>query len=139
KPANLLLDEGGTLWVADFGLAREPEHEPITQSGGFVGTLRYMAPEQFQGRVDARSDIYSLGITLYELATLRTAFAGRSGKAVIRAILEDTLTPPRRLIGGVPRDLETIVLKATERDPARRYSSAGELRDDLQRFIDDLP
>src|SRR5262249_51203310 len=77
--------------------------------------------------------------TLYELATLRTAFAGRSGKAVIRAILEDSLTPPSQLSPSIPRDLETIILTATERDPARRYTSASALRDDLRRFIEDMP
>ncbi|MEP0841844.1 MAG: serine/threonine protein kinase, partial [Phycisphaerae bacterium] len=139
KPSNLLLDAGGTLWVADFGLAKAIEHEELTQAGDVIGTLRYMAPEQFKNQVDARSDVYSLGVTLYELATLRPAFAESKASALIQAILEKPLTPPRLLCPSMPRDLETIILKSTAREPAHRYATAAMLRDDLRRFAEDRP
>ena len=113
KPGNLIVDPQGTVWVADFGLAKTMEHDDLSRTGDVVGTLRYMAPEQFVGRHDARSDIFSLGLTLYELLTLRPAYddaerrkslAGRAG--------ESDVVPPRRWNPAIPRDLETIVLKA---------------------------
>ncbi len=139
KPANLLLDSQGVVWVTDFGLAKAVEQENVTQTGGVVGTLRYMAPEQFSGQTDARSDIYSLGLTLYELVTLRPAFDDSDRSRLIRKIVHDEPVRPRKLDPGIPRDLETIVLKAIARDPAHRYRSAGELARDLQCFLDDRP
>lgn len=140
KPANLLIDEDGTVWVADFGLAKAMEHDNVSRTGDIVGTLRYMAPEQFQGSVDGRSDIYSLGLTLYELLTLKPAFDETQRK---RSFLHDSgpLEPhrPRRDNPAIPRDLETIVLKAIAVEPGARYQSSAELAEDLERFLEDRP
>lgn len=139
KPANLLLDADGVLWVSDFGLAKALEHDGLTEEGDVIGTLRYMAPEQFGGAGDERIDVYGLGVALYELATLRPAFARVDRKQLMRAIIQEDLTPPRKLVPHMPADLETIILKATSRDPAHRYDDAAQLRDDLNRFVDDRP
>jgi serine/threonine protein kinase len=143
KPSNLLLDQRGKLWVADFGLARLPHDEQdLTRTGDLVGTLRYMSPEQVRaerGEVTAATDIYSLGATLYELLTLRPAFNAPDRHELLRAILHDEPAPPRRLNPAIPRDLETIVLKALEKEVPARYATAGELADDLRRFLDDQP
>ena len=137
KPANLLLDAKGTVWVADFGLAKPAEPEELTHSGDVVGTLRYMAPEQFEGRADARSDVYGLGLSLYEMLTLRPAFDGPHPSHTG----QDRKEPPRprRVNRAIPRDLETVVLKAIAPDPDHRYQTAGELADDLKRFLEDRP
>jgi tetratricopeptide (TPR) repeat protein len=139
KPSNLLLDDQGTVWVTDFGVAKLLEEAQLTQSGEYVGTLRYMSPERFLGHCDARGDVYSLGITLYEMLAGRPAFPDTTPEHLIRLITEGE--PPRfEALGlAVPADLETIVLKATARDPAHRYQTAGELADDLRRFLDDRP
>lgn len=139
KPANLLLDAQGAVWVADFGLAKAIEDDAVTQTGDIVGTLRYMAPEQFSGRLDARSDIYSLGITLYELATLHPAFQDTGRSDLIRKIIHEEPTRPRKRMPQIPRDLETIIVKSIAREPAARYQSAAELAADLQRFLEDRP
>lgn len=139
KPANLLLDSQGVVWVTDFGLAKAMEHDNVTQTGAIVGTLRYMAPEQFSGRSDARSDVYSLGLTLYELLTLQPAFEDSSRSSLIRTIVHDDPTRPRKLNPDIPRDLETIILKSVAREPVARYQSAGEMAEDLQRFLGDRP
>lgn len=139
KPANLLLDTQGAAWIADFGLAKLAEHDALTRSGDVVGTLRYMAPEQFEGQGDKRSDIYSLGLTLYELLTLAPAGETSSHGNLLKQLTNGQLRPPRSVDAAIPRDLETIVLKATCADPDRRYATAGQLADDLQRFLDDLP
>jgi serine/threonine protein kinase len=139
KPANLLLDAGGRLWVTDFGLAQVRGDDRLTCSGDVLGTLRYMSPEQALGRrvvIDGRTDVYSLGVTLYELLTLRPALDGRDRAEVLRRIAEEEPAPPRRLNPAVPADLETIVLKATNKDPASRYATAGDLAGDLARFLD---
>jgi WD40 repeat protein len=138
KPSNLLLDAAGVVWVTDFGLAKT-EEDGLTRTGDVVGTLRYLAPERFDGRCDARADVYALGLTLYELLALRPAFDARDRLRLIDQI--KTQEPPRlrALDPGVPRDLETIVLKATDRDPARRYQTAGDLAEDLRRFAGDEP
>jgi serine/threonine protein kinase len=143
KPSNLLLDHRGKLWVADFGLARllQEEHD-LTQTGDLVGTLRYMSPEQVRadrGGVTAATDIYSLGVTLYELLTLQPAFQARDRQELLRRILHDDPTPPRKLNPAIPRDLETIVLKAMEKEAPARYGTAAELAEDLKRFLDDQP
>ncbi len=139
KPANLMLDETGQVWVMDFGLAKLTDSGDLTHSGELVGTLRYMAPERFQDRFDATSDVYSLGLTLYELLTLRTAYDEADRGRLISRVLSGDLPRPRRLQGAIPRDLETIVLKAIAREPQRRYATAGELAEDLRRFLADRP
>jgi serine/threonine protein kinase/tetratricopeptide (TPR) repeat protein len=139
KPANLLVDRQGIVWIGDFGLAKAMEQDHVTQTGGLVGTLRYMAPEQFSGRVDARSDIYSLGLTLYELLTLRPGFDDASRSSLIGQITQGEPVRPRKVNADIPRDLETITLKAIARDPEHRYQSAGDLAHDLQCYLEDRP
>ena len=139
KPANLLLDSQGVAWITDFGLAKAMEQDNVTQTGAMVGTLRYMAPEQFSGQADARSDIYSLGLTLYELLTLRPAFEANSRSSLIAKIAHGEPPGPRKLNPAIPRDLETIVLKAMAREPRDRYPTAGELARDLECFLEDRP
>ncbi|HVS40110.1 MAG TPA: serine/threonine-protein kinase [Gemmataceae bacterium] len=142
KPANLLLDERGQIWVADFGLAQIAGDAGLTQTGELLGTLRYSSPEQALGRpgvMDHRSDVYSLGATLYELLTLRPIFEGRDRKELLRQIAENEPRSPRAAVAAIPAELETIVLKALRKEPSERYRSAQELADDLQRFLDDRP
>jgi serine/threonine protein kinase/Tfp pilus assembly protein PilF len=143
KPANLLLDAGGRLWVADFGLAQVRQGEAgLTLTGDLVGTLRYMSPEQALAKrvvIDHRTDVYSLGATLYELLTLRPAFAGGDRQELLRQIAFEEPVKPRRLERVVPAELETVVLKALEKNPADRYATAQELADDLRRFLEDKP
>jgi WD40 repeat protein len=139
KPANLLLDVHGTLWMTDFGLAKEEEADDLTVTGDVVGTLRYLAPERLSGAADARSDVYSLGATLYELLTLRPAFTEPVRNRLVKQVLHDEPPPPSAVEPRVPRDLETIVLKAMAKEPTRRYQSAAELADDLGRFLADEP
>jgi serine/threonine protein kinase/formylglycine-generating enzyme required for sulfatase activity len=140
KPSNLLLDDAGNVWVTDFGLAKAAgDSDDLTHTGDVVGTLRYMAPERFSGRADVRSDVYALGLTLYELLTLRPAFEEADRNKLIKQVMHDEPARPRKLNPAVPRDLETVVLKAIARDPDRRYQSAGALADDLQRFLDGRP
>jgi WD40 repeat protein len=135
KPSNLLLDTQGNVWLTDFGLAKAAGSEDLTHSGDVVGTLRYLAPERFKGQADAGSDVYALGLTLYELLTLRPAFDETDRSKLVAQVMRAEPRPPRQIDAGVPRDLETIVLKALERDPARRYGSAQDLADDLRRFV----
>jgi WD40 repeat protein len=139
KPSNLLLDAKGNVWVTDFGLAKLSGSEELTHTGDIVGTLRYMAPERFQGQTDARSDVYALGLTLYELLTLRPAFEGTDRNKLVAQVMHAEPLRPRQLEPEIPRDLETVVLKAMDRDPARRYSTATELADDLRRFMGGEP
>jgi serine/threonine protein kinase/WD40 repeat protein len=138
KPSNLLLDTQGTVWITDFGLAKAEGTDELTGPGDLLGTLRYMAPERFQGQADPRSDIFSLGLTLYEMATLRPAFAADERGQLIERMLHAEPPRPRQLDGRIPRDLETIILKAIAREPDRRYQAA-ELATDLQRFLADRP
>ncbi|HMC89885.1 MAG TPA: serine/threonine-protein kinase, partial [Gemmataceae bacterium] len=142
KPANLLVDPRGHLWITDFGLARCQTDLGLTISGDLVGTLRYMSPEQAlakRGTIDHRSDIYSLGATLYELLTLQPAFPGEDRHEVLRQIAFEEPRPPSRLRKNVPADLETVVLKAMAKEAEARYASALELAEDLQRFLADRP
>jgi tetratricopeptide (TPR) repeat protein len=142
KPANLLIDRAGSVWITDFGLARFSGDSSLTGTNDVVGTLRYMSPEQAlarRGVVDQRTDVYALGATLYEVLTLRPAFKGRDHQELLREIALDEPTPPRRLNASVPRDLETIVLKAMAKDPSGRYATAQELAEDLKRFLKDDP
>ncbi len=142
KPANLLLDVHGNLWITDFGLARLQDDAGLTVTGDLVGTLRYMSPEQAlaqRGYLDHRTDVYSLGVTLYELVTLQPAVEGQDRQEVLRKIAQDEPTPPRCLNPSIPRELETILLKAMSKEPELRYATAQELADDLRRFLDDKP
>jgi serine/threonine protein kinase/Flp pilus assembly protein TadD len=142
KPSNLLLDVQGKLWVTDFGLARLPEEAGLTKTGDMLGTLQYMSPEQAGGKsslIDPRTDVYSLGITLYELLTLRPAFEGSDRQELIGRIVEDEPARPRRINSSIPLDLETIVLKATAKNREERYGTAKELADDLRRFREGMP
>jgi tetratricopeptide (TPR) repeat protein len=142
KPANLLLDPRGELWVADFGMADVQGEAGVTLTGDLPGTLRYMSPEQALGKralVDRRTDIYSLGATLYELLTLRPAALGDDRQEILRRVAEEEPTPIRRLNPSVPVDLATIVTKALAKDPSGRYETARHLADDLRRWLDGLP
>jgi serine/threonine protein kinase/WD40 repeat protein len=139
KPSNLLLDTQGTVWVTDFGLAKAEGTGELTGPGDLLGTLRYMAPERFRGQADPRSDVFSLGLTLYEMVTLRPAFAAAERAPLIERLLHTEPSRPRQLDGRIPRDLETITLKAIAKEPARRYQTAGELAADLQLFLADRP
>ncbi|QDU37165.1 Serine/threonine-protein kinase PrkC [Maioricimonas rarisocia] len=142
KPSNLLLDTQGKVWVTDFGLAQIEADPRMTGTGDLVGTLRYMSPEQASGLrtgVDHRSDIYSLGITLYELLTLRPAYPHEERVELLQRVLREDPPKPRRLAPEIPRELETIILKAIDRSPEGRYQHATEFADDLQRFLDDRP
>jgi hypothetical protein len=142
KPANLLLDGRGNIWITDFGLAQFHAGSQLTRSGEMLGTLRYMSPEQIEsgkGGIDHRTDIYSLGATLYELLTLEPIFAGDDRGVLLRQILEDEPTLLRGFDKRIPLELETIVLKAIAKAPAERYATAGQLADDLQRWLDDKP
>jgi serine/threonine protein kinase/WD40 repeat protein/tetratricopeptide (TPR) repeat protein len=139
KPSNLLLDLQGTAWVTDFGLAKAEGTDDLTHTGDLVGTLRYMAPERFQGTADARSDVYGLGLTLYEMLTLEPAFTDTSRARLIDRVTHEDPRRPRQADPSIPRDLETIVLKAITKEPDRRYQTAEALAGDLQRFLADRP
>jgi serine/threonine protein kinase/WD40 repeat protein len=138
KPSNLLLDSSGIVWVTDFGLAKT-EEDSLTRTGDILGTIRYMSPERFQGRCDPRADIYALGMSLYELLVLRPAFECRDRVTLISEISTEEPARPRAIDPRIPRDLETIVLKAIAKDPERRYQTANEMGQDLRRFIEGEP
>lgn len=142
KPSNLMLDARGKLWVTDFGLAHIESAGSLTMSGDVLGTLRYMPPEQALGKrvvVDHRCDIYSLGATLYELLSLRPIFDGDNRQELLRQLAFDEPRPLRQLDKSIPVDLETILHKTLEMNPADRYASAQDLADDLRRFLEDRP
>lgn len=142
KPSNLWFSGDGRLRIGDFGLARVASDPGMTQSGEIVGTPYYMAPEQLgtkSGNVDARTDIYAIGATLYELLTLQPPFTGGTREVVLAQIDSDDPRQPRRINRRVPRDLETVCLKALQKHPNDRYQNAVDMADDLLRFADDLP
>lgn len=142
KPGNLMLDAEGQLYITDFGLARMEADVGITMTGDLVGTLRYMSPEQALAKrtvIDHRSDIYSLGATLYELLTLRPPLDGASRQELLKQIAVEDPPKLRQINPSVPRELETIVLKAIEKEPEDRYETANELADDLRAFLEDRP
>ena len=139
KPSNLLLDLQGTVWVADFGLAKAEGTEELTHTGDIVGTIRFMAPERFEGKSLPQSDVYGLGLTLYELLTLRPAFDDTNKGRLIDRVLHEPPRPPCKLDPRVPRDLETLVLKCLAKDPRERYATAEALAEDLRRFLADRP
>ena len=139
KPANLLLDTQGTVWISDFGLVKEEGEQDLTTQGDFVGTLRYMAPERFQGDSDVRGDVYGLGLTLYEMLTLQPAFSDPDRARLIDSVQHEEPPRPRKLDPHIPRDLETIVLKAIAKEPRRRYPTATAMAEDLRRYLGNRP
>ncbi|WP_010585940.1 serine/threonine protein kinase [Schlesneria paludicola] len=142
KPANLLIDTRGEIWITDFGLAQIAGDAGLTVSGEILGTLRYASPEQTRalpGLVDQRTDIYSLGATLYELLTLRTLFEGTDRNELLRQIAEVDPVPLRKVAPNVPEELETIVLKSLSKSPFDRYTTAEEFAADLKRYLEDQP
>jgi serine/threonine protein kinase len=139
KPANILLDDSGRAWIADFGLAKAEGGAEVTAAGEMVGTPQYMAPERWSGRCDERSDVYGLGLTLYELAALDFAFHAEDRSLLLREILESGARPLSEVEPAVPRDLERIIAKAVAIEPSARYPSAASLSGDLLRFLGGTP
>lgn len=144
KPANLILDEKGVLWITDFGLAAILHSQTHTASAQLTGTLRYMPPERFRESNDADNqpelgDVYSLGLTLYELLADQPAYAQTDRTQLLYALTHQAIKPLRQIKAAIPRDLETIVLKASAREPGHRYHSAANLADDLGRFLENRP
>ncbi|MCH8148167.1 MAG: serine/threonine protein kinase, partial [Planctomycetes bacterium] len=142
KPGNLIIKLDGRIVLADFGLAKVADTESVTVTGSLIGTWRYMSPEQALAKrmpLDHRTDIYSLGATMYEMLVFQPAIQGRDEKEIITQIITKEPTRPRRINPSVPRELETICLKTLEKAPDARYATAQELADDLRRYVDDLP
>ena len=147
KPSNLMIDRAGHCWIIDFGLAvvaretpgegaaPEPADPAAPPATGAVGTTPYMAPEQFEGRADVRSDVWGLGATMYELLTLQQPFSGPGLERFRRQIATEPPQRPRHFIRGLPRDLEAICLKGLSKAPQHRYASAGQFADDLRRWL----
>jgi len=142
KPSNLMIDNLGQLWITDFGLARMQSDVGVTRTGDLIGTLRYMSPEQASGQsalIDPRTDVYSLGVTLYELLAGEPAFGDDDRQTLLKRVIHDEPTPLRKLNRTVPVDLETIVMTAMAKSRDDRYSSAQALAEDLERFLADKP
>jgi serine/threonine protein kinase len=142
KPANLLVDGRGSLWVTDFGLAWFQDGLDLTRTGDLPGTLRYMSPEQSSGQrvlLDHRTDLYSLGATFYELLAGGPIFPGTTRAQLLQQIAGDDPRPLRHLRKGIPSELETIILKCLQKSPIDRYPDALSLADDLERFLDNRP
>ena len=139
KPSNLLLDDEGAVWVTDFGLAKYFDSPDITRTGEVVGTLRYMSPEQLFGKATPRSDIFGLGLTLYEMLTLQPAYLGIDKKRLLEKVANANPDSLRAIDSRIPRDLETIVAKCIHPEPSKRYQSAAAVSDDLERFLNGQP
>jgi eukaryotic-like serine/threonine-protein kinase len=142
KPSNLLLDEKGKVWITDFGVARCKTGVELTETGKLIGTMRYMSPEQTMGQpalVDHRTDVYSLGVTLYELAALRHPFEGVSDAMLATELGRTGWRRPSHWNASIPADFENIILKAMSESREDRYATAREMEDDLQRFVDGKP
>jgi len=138
KPANLMLDRDGIVWITDFGLARRTDHAGMTQTGEIVGTLRYMAPEQMRGHADQRTDIFSLGLTLFELLTLQPAIE-QPQLGIYQTGSSEAIAKMHSLYPEIPADLKTITLKACSTEASHRYQTAGAFQEDLRRFLEDRP
>ncbi len=134
KPGNMLIDYEGILWITDFGLAKSEKELSLTGTNDVVGTMRYISPERFHGQVDARSDLYALGLTLIELCINRPVFDQSNRSELIRNIMEGIIPAPRSINSKIPRGLEAILIKATAKQPTQRYQSAGEMIQDLRAF-----
>jgi len=141
KPSNLLLDSRGTVFLTDFGLAGHVgiDHADLTATGDIPGTLRYLAPERLYRSCEPRSDVYGLGLTMYELLTLGPVFDTPARGRLLKDVATTTTPRPSKFGSGIPRDLETIVMKGIEKEPSHRYDSASAMADDLQRFLDGQP
>jgi eukaryotic-like serine/threonine-protein kinase len=139
KPGNLILDRNNKIWITDFGLARIENEPSVTQTTDIIGTPQYMAPESFEGTYDRHSEIYCLGITLYELLALKPAYPQKSTQEIIRAITTSGPKHISKLAQTIPRDLQTIVHKAIARNPQDRYADAAAFRDDLMAFFETRP
>jgi len=142
KPSNILIDEEGRPHLSDFGLAKDLGEITLSVTGELAGTPRYMSPEQVMAKrsgLDHRTDVFSLGLILYELITRQLPFEGETLQELFSSVAFAEVVPPRQLVSRIPRDLEMICLKAIERRPAQRYQSAGEFADDLRRFLDVRP
>lgn len=142
KPANLILSVDGRIMVADFGLAKTADDASMTATGAMLGTLRYASPEQAMARrvpLDHRTDIYSLGATMYELLAFRPAFPGTEHQEVLSAIISRDPAVPRKFNSHIPAELEIICMKCLEKSPDARYDTGRALADDLRRFVSDIP
>lgn len=142
KPGNIILSEDGRIMLGDFGLAKVIDDDPVTITGSLLGTVRYVSPEQAMAKrvkVDHRTDVYSLGATLYELLCFQPAFPGTDQAQILGAIIARDPISPRKINRSVPEELETICLKSMEKDPETRYSTAHNFADDLRRYVTDLP
>jgi serine/threonine protein kinase/Tfp pilus assembly protein PilF len=142
KPGNLIVSNDGRIMITDFGLAMSSDEKSMTITGSLLGTMRYLSPEQAMAKrmpVDHRTDIYSLGATLYELLTFQPAFPGTDEKQILAAIITRDPAPPRKITPQVPAELETICLKTLEKSADARYESAQALAEDLRRYLNDLP
>ncbi len=141
KPSNLILDKDGNVHIADFGLATLEGSSRLTTTGSILGTLCYSSPEQTRSnaRIDARTDIYSLGVTLYELAVLAPPFSDENPVVMMHNIQHKAPVPPRKITPDLPRELESIILKAISKEPSDRYQTALEFAADLGRFLQNKP
>lgn len=139
KPSNLIVDHDGVVWITDFGLAKPIDENSLTRQGQQVGTLRYLAPEALDGHFSPLSDVYSLGLTLYELLTFTPAFQETNHAKLYKQVIDGKIESPRKRRPSIPKDLETIVLKSIDSSKENRYATAGELADDLKRFLEDRP